>query len=152
MNEPHPTALQLLERHLATLTTQPEIWYSLFADDAVVAFPYAAGTTFPPRLNGKSAIVGHYEQAARCSRGESACRTHRPLSRIHRRHRADRPRYLRWPQGKGVSVRRTGTRGGPGITRFAWGEAAELPAVEAITGERPRSLSAFVAALARSSL
>jgi len=63
MNDPIPTALQLLDRHLATLTTHPDAWYALFADDAVIEFPYATGTPFPPQLEGKSAIVAHYAQA-----------------------------------------------------------------------------------------
>lgn len=65
MNEPHPTALELLERHLETVIKQPEAWYALFDEDATLEFPYATGTPFPSRLDGKAAIRAYFEQAAR---------------------------------------------------------------------------------------
>jgi hypothetical protein len=37
MNEPHPTALQLLERHLEIgIVNNLEAWYALFDEDAVL--------------------------------------------------------------------------------------------------------------------
>ena len=42
MNEPRPTALQLLERHLEIgIVNDLEAWYALFDEDAVLEFPYA---------------------------------------------------------------------------------------------------------------
>ena len=66
MNEPHPTALQLLERHLEIgIVNDLEAWYALFDEDAVLEFPYAIGTPFTARLDGKAAIREHIDKVAR---------------------------------------------------------------------------------------
>ncbi len=53
-------ATQLLDRHLALLATDPERWLGLFADDAVVEFPYAGSLGVPGRFEGLGAIRGHF--------------------------------------------------------------------------------------------
>lgn len=66
MTDPHPTALQLLQRHLAIgIVNDLEAWYALFDEDAVLEFPYAIGTPIPARLDGKAAIREHIDKVAR---------------------------------------------------------------------------------------
>jgi ketosteroid isomerase-like protein len=57
---------QLLERHLEIgIVNNLEAWYALFDEDAVLEFPYAIGTPFPARLDGKTAIREHIDKVAR---------------------------------------------------------------------------------------
>ena len=57
-------ALQALDAHLALVTRDLETWLALFADDAVVEFPYAASVGLPGRLEGKDAIRGYFGHAS----------------------------------------------------------------------------------------
>jgi hypothetical protein len=65
MTHPHrtTTALEALDAHLALVARELEPWLALFADDAVVEFPYAAGTGLPARLQGKDAIRDYFARA-----------------------------------------------------------------------------------------
>ncbi|RYE92046.1 MAG: nuclear transport factor 2 family protein [Myxococcales bacterium] len=67
MTEPHRpgsprprTALAALEAHLDLITRDIAAWLDLFADDAIVEFPYSAGLGVPGRLAGKEAIRGYF--------------------------------------------------------------------------------------------
>jgi ketosteroid isomerase-like protein len=57
------TAEALLREHLALVTRDTDRWLELFADDAVVEFPYAPSLGRASRLEGKAAI-GDYFRAA----------------------------------------------------------------------------------------
>lgn len=56
-------ALEVLDAHLALIGTDIERWLTLFADDATVEFPYAAGTNLPARFVGKEAIRAYFSRA-----------------------------------------------------------------------------------------
>ena len=63
-HHPRPTsALEALDAHLALVARDLEPWLALFADDAVVEFPYARGTSLPARLQGKDAIRAYFAHA-----------------------------------------------------------------------------------------
>jgi len=53
---------QLLTDHLALIGKDTEAWINLFAEDAVVEFPYAAALNAPERFEGKSAIYNHMKK------------------------------------------------------------------------------------------
>lgn len=53
-------ALEALDAHLALVAHDQEQWLALFADDAVVEFPYAASMGLPARLEGKDAIQSFF--------------------------------------------------------------------------------------------
>ncbi|MFP2905307.1 nuclear transport factor 2 family protein [Pyxidicoccus sp. 3LFB2] len=54
------SALELLDAHLTLIASDIPRWLTLFADDAIVEFPYAAGTGLPSRLVGKEAIRNYF--------------------------------------------------------------------------------------------
>lgn len=56
------TAVQALEAHLALIPRDIERWLALFADDAIVEFPYAPSLGMPARLVGKPAIRAYFER------------------------------------------------------------------------------------------
>jgi ketosteroid isomerase-like protein len=63
-HHPRPTnALEALDAHLALVARDLEPWLALFADDAVIEFPYAAGMGVPARLQGKDAIRSYFARA-----------------------------------------------------------------------------------------
>ncbi|MEG3843589.1 nuclear transport factor 2 family protein [Microcoleus sp. herbarium14] len=53
---------QLLTDHLALIGKDTEAWINLFAEDAVVEFPYASALNLPERFEGKSAIYNHMKK------------------------------------------------------------------------------------------
>jgi ketosteroid isomerase-like protein len=55
-------ALEALDAHLALIGTDIERWLTLFADDATVEFPYAAGMSLPARFVGKEAIQAYFSR------------------------------------------------------------------------------------------
>ncbi|MDI1480206.1 nuclear transport factor 2 family protein [Polyangium sp. y55x31] len=55
----HRDAAQALDEHLALISKDIQRWLELFADDAVVEFPYAPAG-FPARLEGKAAIDAYF--------------------------------------------------------------------------------------------
>lgn len=64
-HHPRPTnALEALDAHLALVARDIEPWLALFADDAVVEFPYAAAAGWPARLQGKDAIRDYFARAS----------------------------------------------------------------------------------------
>ncbi|WP_224240087.1 nuclear transport factor 2 family protein [Hyalangium gracile] len=50
----------LLDAHLALIGTDIERWLELFAEDAIVEFPYAPSLGVPARLEGKEAIRRYF--------------------------------------------------------------------------------------------
>jgi hypothetical protein len=50
----------LLDAHLSLIGTDIERWLALFADDAVVEFPYASPLGLPERLEGQEAIRRYF--------------------------------------------------------------------------------------------
>ncbi|AKU96693.1 hypothetical protein AKJ09_03357 [Labilithrix luteola] len=58
-------SLELLERHLALVLEDPEAWYALFDENVVVEFPFAVGTSVPPRLVGKQAMREYFGRAGK---------------------------------------------------------------------------------------
>lgn len=63
-HDPKPrNAQEALDAHLALIGTDIERWLTLFADDATVEFPYARGTSLPPRLVGREAIRAYFSHA-----------------------------------------------------------------------------------------
>jgi uncharacterized protein len=54
---------QLLTDHLALIGKDLPAWIDLFAEDAVVEYPYAAALNSPARLEGKSAIYSYITEA-----------------------------------------------------------------------------------------
>lgn len=54
--------IQLLTDHLTLIGKDTEAWINLFAEDAVVEFPYAAALNLPERFEGKSAIYNHIKK------------------------------------------------------------------------------------------
>lgn len=59
------TVEALLREHLALVTHDTDRWLELFADDAVVEFPYAPSIGRAPRLEGKAAIAEYFRSASR---------------------------------------------------------------------------------------
>ncbi|MDC0743034.1 nuclear transport factor 2 family protein [Polyangium mundeleinium] len=55
----HRNAAQALDEHLALISKDIQRWIELFADDAVVEFPYAP-PGLPARLEGKAAIDAYF--------------------------------------------------------------------------------------------
>jgi hypothetical protein len=69
-HHPRPTnALEALDAHLALVARDLEPWLALFADDAVIEFPYAVGTGLPGRFEGKDAIRDYYARASEVFQG-----------------------------------------------------------------------------------
>lgn len=62
MTIPHSPrdAARALDEHLALIGNDIQRWIDLFADDAVVEFPYAPSLGFPERLQGKAAIDRYF--------------------------------------------------------------------------------------------
>jgi uncharacterized protein len=56
---PHDAA-SALDAHLALLGHDQQGWIDLFADDAIVEFPYATPLGLPDRFEGKAAIDGYF--------------------------------------------------------------------------------------------
>lgn len=63
MQHTHSSAAGLLERALQLIGTDVEAWLSLFADDAVVEFPYAPSLGRAAKLVGKAAIAAYFRPA-----------------------------------------------------------------------------------------
>ncbi|MCY1017727.1 nuclear transport factor 2 family protein [Pyxidicoccus sp. MSG2] len=62
-NDSRPrNALEALDAHLHLITRDIERWLTLFAEDAVVEFPYATGAKVPARLVGKAAIRDYFSR------------------------------------------------------------------------------------------
>lgn len=70
---PHPSPLRdagsLLDAHLDLIGTDIERWLELFADDAVVEFPYAPQLGLPERLEGREAIRQYFAETPKHFRG-----------------------------------------------------------------------------------
>ncbi|KYG07453.1 phenazine biosynthesis protein [Sorangium cellulosum] len=61
---PHPRPLdaaQALDALLDLVVRDIEGWLALFADDAIVEFPYATALGVPGRFEGKAAIRRHFQ-------------------------------------------------------------------------------------------
>jgi ketosteroid isomerase-like protein len=54
-------AAHILDAHLSLIGTDIERWFELFAEDAVVEFPYAKGLNLPERLEGREAIRQYFK-------------------------------------------------------------------------------------------
>lgn len=61
--EQHTTA-QAFAAHLALVVKDIQAWVDLFAEDAVLEFPYASALSLPERLEGKSAIYNYMKNAS----------------------------------------------------------------------------------------
>ncbi|HEX8701942.1 MAG TPA: nuclear transport factor 2 family protein [Myxococcaceae bacterium] len=59
----------LLDAHLQFIATDIERWLELFAEDAVVEFPYAASLGLPERLEGREAIRQYFIETPKHFRG-----------------------------------------------------------------------------------
>ena len=57
------TAAAVLDDHLAFIASDTERWLALFADDAVVEFPYATALGVTGRMEGKAAIRSYFVEA-----------------------------------------------------------------------------------------
>jgi uncharacterized protein len=53
------TATQAFAHHLALIGKDISAWVNLFAEDAVIEFPYASALGSPERLEGKAAIYNY---------------------------------------------------------------------------------------------
>jgi len=53
-------AAPILARAIELVGTDIEAWLDLFADDAVVVFPYAPSVGYAARLEGKAAIAAYF--------------------------------------------------------------------------------------------
>jgi ketosteroid isomerase-like protein len=53
------TTAQAFAAHLALIGKDIQAWVDLFAEDAVVEFPYTSALSSPERLQGKSAIYNY---------------------------------------------------------------------------------------------
>jgi uncharacterized protein len=62
-------AAQLLAAHLERLPVDPASWLELFAEDALVEFPYAASLGAPGRFEGRDAIRHYFFTALENFRG-----------------------------------------------------------------------------------
>jgi len=60
LTKPHHPAAAMLAAHLELIGKDMQRWIELFADDAVVVFPYAPSLGRPDRLVGKAAIDGYF--------------------------------------------------------------------------------------------
>ncbi|WP_404369575.1 nuclear transport factor 2 family protein [Corallococcus coralloides] len=60
MDHTSPDLSRLMDAHLALIATDVERWLALFADDAVVEFPYAPSLGRPSRLEGIEAIRAYF--------------------------------------------------------------------------------------------
>jgi ketosteroid isomerase-like protein len=60
--DPPRRATALLAEHLEWIARDIERWLQLFADDAVVEFPYAVRLGLPTRLTGKAAIAEYFRR------------------------------------------------------------------------------------------
>ncbi|HEU4535486.1 MAG TPA: nuclear transport factor 2 family protein [Polyangiaceae bacterium] len=56
-------AEQLLRAHLDLLTTDVGRWVDLFADDALVEFPYAGSLGVTGRFEGRDAVAAYFTRA-----------------------------------------------------------------------------------------
>ena len=66
----HPRdAGSLLDAHLKLIGTDIERWLELFAEDAVVEFPYAPAAGLPERLEGREAIRRYFVETPKHFRG-----------------------------------------------------------------------------------
>jgi uncharacterized protein len=61
----HKTAEAVLREHFALVTRDHSRWLALFAEDAVVEFPYAPALGRPSRLDGKAAIDAYFRPYSR---------------------------------------------------------------------------------------
>ncbi|WP_437611082.1 nuclear transport factor 2 family protein [Sorangium sp. So ce834] len=62
LQHPRPLdAAQALDAHLDLIGRDTQRWLDLFADDAIVEFPYATGLGVPGRFEGKPAIRRYFE-------------------------------------------------------------------------------------------
>lgn len=52
----------LMDAHLEWIVTDIERWFGLFAEDAIVEFPYAASIDMPDRLLGREAIRRYFAE------------------------------------------------------------------------------------------
>jgi uncharacterized protein len=60
MQSPHGSkAAELFAAHLALVTRDMPAWLELFAEHAVIEFPYAPSVGTPVRLEGKAAITAY---------------------------------------------------------------------------------------------
>jgi ketosteroid isomerase-like protein len=59
----------LLDAHLELIGTDIERWLGLFAEDAVVEFPYARPLGLPERLEGREAIRRYFADTPKHFRG-----------------------------------------------------------------------------------
>jgi hypothetical protein len=64
---PHATAA--LHAHLDWIARDIERWLALFADDAIVEFPYAPALGMPAALIGKQAIADYFRRTPAVFRG-----------------------------------------------------------------------------------
>lgn len=62
-------AERALDQHLHLIASDIERWLDLFADDAVVEFPYAAALGRPGRFVGKPAIAAYFRTTPATFRG-----------------------------------------------------------------------------------
>ncbi|WP_426756771.1 nuclear transport factor 2 family protein [Myxococcus sp. Y35] len=62
LSSPARDAGALMDAHLALIGTDIERWLGLFAEDAVVEFPYAPSLGAPERLVGREAIRGYFAE------------------------------------------------------------------------------------------
>lgn len=62
-NMEQSTTAQVFAAHLALIATDIQAWADLFAENAVVEFPYAAALGSPERLEGKFAIYNYMKNA-----------------------------------------------------------------------------------------
>lgn len=53
------TSAQLFAHHLELIGKDIQAWVNLFAEDAVIEFPYASALGSPERLEGKAAIYNY---------------------------------------------------------------------------------------------
>jgi ketosteroid isomerase-like protein len=63
MHKSSHTAAAVLERAVQLIGTDIEAWLGLFAQDAVVEFPYARALGHSPTLQGKDAIAAYFRPA-----------------------------------------------------------------------------------------
>lgn len=63
MDKASTSAAAVLEEAIQRIATDIEAWLALFADDAVVEFPYAHSLGYPTTLKGKAAIADYFRAA-----------------------------------------------------------------------------------------
>jgi uncharacterized protein len=68
-NERPMRAAAALAAHLEWIAGDIERWLTLFADDAIVEFPYAPSLGMPAQLIGKPAIAGYFRRTPEVFRG-----------------------------------------------------------------------------------